>query len=197
MTAVIILSLAWGIGGICKDLHTAQYLRLIAEGNLPPQLLPMVIFVLSAITAFATGTSWGTMSIAMPIAVGLGYYLPPATMPQEMRYSIFLGSIAGVLAGATFGDHCSPISDTTIMSSMASGSDHIDHVRTQAPYALTVAVVGTLLGSIPSGYGLNPFISMIICTVMLFLILRFIGKNPRKEVGKTRTEGGERGTQNG
>ncbi|MCD4782974.1 MAG: Na+/H+ antiporter NhaC family protein [Candidatus Eremiobacteraeota bacterium] len=188
--AVIILTLAWGIGGICKDLHTAQYLRLIAEGNLPPQLLPMLIFVLSAATAFATGTSWGTMSIAMPIAIGLGYYLPPAAMPPEMRSSILLGSIAGVLAGATFGDHCSPISDTTIMSSMASGSDHIDHVRTQAPYALTVAAVGTFLGSIPSGYGLNPFISMVVCTAALFLILKLIGKNPQAKVGDKKPDAG-------
>lgn len=178
MTAVIILCLAWGIGGICSQLNTAGYLALLAEGNIPVQLLPFLIFVLSAITAFATGTSWGTMSIAMPIAIHIGYYLPPESLGVTARASILLGSIAGVLAGATFGDHCSPISDTTIMSSMASGSDHIDHVRTQAPYALMVAAVGAVLGSIPAGYGLDPFISMFICIGAMFLILRFLGKNP-------------------
>lgn len=178
MSAIIILALAWAIGGICSQLNTAGYLAVLAEGNIPPQLLPFLIFVLSSIIAFSTGTSWGTMSIAMPIAIHLGYHLPPDSMGTAMRASIFLGSIAGVLAGATFGDHCSPISDTTIMSSMASGADHIDHVRTQAPYALTVAAAGSLLGSIPSGYGLNPFISMLLCTIALVLILRIFGKSP-------------------
>jgi len=182
--AIIILTLAWGIGDICKSLDTAGFLSLLASGRIAPQLLPFLIFVLSAVTAFATGTSWGTMSIIMPIAIHIGYSLPPDTMGNAMKGSILLGSIAGVLAGATFGDHCSPISDTTIMSSMASGADHIDHVRTQAPYALTVAAVGALLGSIPSGYGLNPWLSMILCTAVLFLILKVFGKNPWKNVNK-------------
>ena len=180
MPAAIILCLAWAIGLICKELNTAGYLALISRGNIAPQLLPFLIFVLSAVIAFATGTSWGTMSIVMPIAIHIGYSLPMG-LSEPMRGSILLGSIAGVLAGATFGDHCSPISDTTIMSSMASGADHIDHVRTQAPYALTVAAVGALLGSIPSGYGLNPLISMAVCTGVLFLILKFIGKDPQTE----------------
>lgn len=182
--AAIILVLAWGIGIICKDLNTAGYLALVSRGNIIPQLLPFLIFILAAVISFATGTSWGTMSIVMPIAIHIGFNLPPAEMDPVLKGSILLGCVSGVLAGATFGDHCSPISDTTIMSSMASGSDHIDHVRTQAPYALTVAAVGALLGSIPSGYGVNPLISMVVCTVALFLILKFLGKNPWENVGK-------------
>ena len=182
--AAIILVLAWGIGIICKDLNTAGYLALVSRGNIAPQLLPFLIFILAAVISFATGTSWGTMSIVMPIAIHIGFNLPPAEMDPLMKGSILLGSVAGVLAGATFGDHCSPISDTTIMSSMASGADHIDHVRTQAPYALTVAAVGALLGSIPSGYGMNPLISMVLCTGVLFLILKFLGKNPLENAGK-------------
>lgn len=178
MPAIIILSLAWSIGDICTELNTGGYLAQIARGNLKPQLLPFIIFTLSAVISFATGTSWGTMSIVMPIAVYVGHHLPPAGMTPGLKEVILLGSISGVLAGATFGDHCSPISDTTIMSSMASAADHIDHVRTQIPYALTVGVVGVLLGSIPTGFGLNPWISMVICMVVLFLIIRFLGKSP-------------------
>ncbi|MFP4496934.1 MAG: Na+/H+ antiporter NhaC family protein [Vulcanimicrobiota bacterium] len=174
LPAIIILSLAWSIGSICKELKTAQYLALVARGNIAPQLLPALIFLISAVIAFATGTSWGTMSIVMPIAVYIGYTLPP----EALKESILLGSVAGVLAGSTFGDHCSPISDTTIMSSMASACDHIDHVRTQMPYALTVGLVSVFVGSIPSGYGINPWIMMIPCALILFGILKYFGKNP-------------------
>lgn len=182
--ALIILVMAWAIGDICRELNTGSYVATIARGNLAPQLLPVVIFLLSAAISFATGTSWGTMSIVMPIAVYVGVYLPPSGMAQGLKESILLGSISGVLAGATFGDHCSPISDTTIMSSMASAADHIDHVRTQMPYALTVGAVCIFLGSVPTGYGLNPFISVALGAAALFLILRFIGKNP-DEVAQT------------
>ncbi len=176
--AIVILTLAWSIGSICKDLKTGGYLATIAHGNIPPQLLPFLIFLMSAVISFATGTSWGTMSIVMPIAVYVGYHLPPATMSAYLKNAILLGSISGVLAGATFGDHCSPISDTTIMSSMASAADHIDHVRTQMPYAITVAAVGMIFGTIPIGFGFNPYLSLILCSVVVYLILRFIGKNP-------------------
>jgi Na+/H+ antiporter NhaC len=180
MPAIIILVLAWTIGDICQELNTGHYLASVARGNVPPQLLPLLIFILSAVISFATGTSWGTMSIVMPIAVYIGYSLPPAEMAETARMAILMGSIAGVLAGATFGDHCSPISDTTIMSSMASACDHIDHVKTQMPYALTVGGVGIALGTIPAGYGLNPFISMVVCIAVLYLIIRFFGKDPEQ-----------------
>jgi len=176
MPAVVILCLAWTIGDICDNLHTGGYVSQIARGNIPPQMLPFTIFILSSIISFATGTSWGTMTIVMPIAVAVSYHLPPADMAESMKNVIMLGSISGVLAGATFGDHCSPISDTTIMSSMASACDHIDHVKTQMPYTLVVAIVGAIFGLIPSGYGLNPFISMAICSVILYLIVRLAGK---------------------
>jgi Na+/H+ antiporter NhaC len=96
-------------------------------------------------------------------------------------YTILLGVISSIMAGSIFGDHCSPISDTTVMSSMASACDHIDHVRTQLPYALTVGLTGMLLGDIPTSFGLPPWISLVVGAGFLFLLLRFIGKRVEDE----------------
>jgi len=122
----IILILALFIGKVIHDLGTASYLAHILQGNLPVATLPALIFLVSSVTAFSTGTSWGTFSIMMPIALSLG-----AAMQLDLPLVI-----AAVISGGIFGDHASPISDTTIISSMASGCDHIEHVRTQIPYAL-------------------------------------------------------------
>jgi Na+/H+ antiporter NhaC len=132
---VLILLLAFLIGDVIKLLGTANYLAEIMNGNIPPMLLPLLIFVVSALTSFSTGTSWGTFSIMMPIALALG-----ATF--DMYIPLMIGA---VISGGIFGDHVSPISDTTIISSMASGCDHIEHVRTQMPYALIVAGVTSVL----------------------------------------------------
>ncbi len=180
MPALLVLILAWSIGSVCRELNTGAYVAALARGNILPQLLPLVIFLISGVISFATGTSWGTMSIVMPIAIYVGFYLPPDTMAPHLKNAILLGSISGVLAGATFGDHCSPISDTTIMSSMASGADHMDHVRTQMPYAVTVAGVSMLAGTIPAGFGLNPWVSMLISLGVLYGVVRFFGKDPNE-----------------
>ena len=132
---VLILLLAFLIGDVIKLLGTANYLAEIMNGNIPPMLLPLLIFIVSALTSFSTGTSWGTFSIMMPIALALG-----ATF--DMYIPLMIGA---VISGGIFGDHVSPISDTTIISSMASGCDHIEHVRTQMPYALIVAGVASVL----------------------------------------------------
>ena len=132
---VLILLLAFLIGDVIKLLGTANYLAEIMNGNIPPILLPLLIFLVSAITSFSTGTSWGTFSIMMPIALAL-----------SASFDIYIPLMIGaVISGGIFGDHVSPISDTTIISSMASGCDHIEHVRTQMPYALIVAGVTSVL----------------------------------------------------
>ncbi|KIM11099.1 MAG: sodium:proton antiporter [Sulfurovum sp. FS08-3] len=131
----LILLLAFLIGGVIKELGTAHYLASLLEGNISPMLLPMMIFIVSAIMAFATGTSWGTFSIMMPIALTLGG-----------NFELYLPLVIGaVISGGVFGDHVSPISDTTIISSMASGCEPIAHVKTQMPYALIVAFLTSLL----------------------------------------------------
>ena len=122
----MIMVFALLIGKVIGDLGTAKYLAHLLTGNISPILIPFLIFIVASITAFSTGTSWGTFSIMMPIGLALG-----ATMDLHIPLVI-----AAVISGGIFGDHSSPISDTTIISSMAAGCDHVEHVRTQLPYAL-------------------------------------------------------------
>ncbi len=162
--ALVVLVLAWALASICSQLHTADYLVGIVSGNVTPVWLPALTFVLSAATAFATGSSWGTMGILEPLVIPICHSLS-LTAGHEVGsepYTLYmLASIAAVLAGSIWGDHCSPISDTTILSSMATGCDHIAHVRTQLPYAFTIGLIGILVGSIPSAFGLSPWISVL------------------------------------
>ena len=175
--AGIILILAWSLGSVTEVLGTAPYISGLLEGNLPPQLLPALVFVTAASIAFATGTSWGTMGILLPVVIPLAVALGGTVNPEAgTAYVILVGSIASVLAGAIFGDHCSPISDTTVMSSMASACDHMDHVRTQLPYALVVGVVGILIGNIPTAFGFPVWVSLLLGAAILFALLRFYGK---------------------
>ena len=174
MMAMIILILAWSLGKVCEDLGTAGYVAGITEGILAPWLLPALTFVISAFISFATGTSWGTMAILVPIIIPVAAGIIGPEL--DANWNIMLATIGSVLAGSIFGDHCSPISDTTIMSSMTTGADHIDHVRTQMPYALVIAGVSILFGDILSGLGVNPFISLAIGVGVLYVIFRFAGK---------------------
>lgn len=175
--AALILTAAWAIGKICIDLYTADYVVSLSKSFLIPQWLPLVMFLSAAVIAFATGTSWGTMAILMPIAIPLAHKFPLETgLDEAHAMSLLLSTTAAVLAGATFGDHCSPISDTTIMSSMASGSDHIDHVRTQLPYALTSGVIACLFGYIPIGFGLSNWLMLPLGFLVTFLVVRVVGK---------------------
>jgi len=177
LLAGVILVLAWSLSSVTEVLGTAQYLAGLLEGNLRPEFLPVLVFLTAAAISFATGTSWGTMAILIPIVIPLSVGMGGAAgFDAGAHYSILLGSISSVLAGAIFGDHCSPISDTTVMSSMASACDHVDHVRTQLPYALTVGVVGMLVGDIPTAFGMPPWISYVVGAAILFSLLRFYGK---------------------
>jgi len=132
ITAILLFAIF--IGKVIGDLGTAKYLASILHGNISPVLMPMLIFLVSGLTAFSTGTSWGTFSIMMPIALALG-----ASMGLDIPLVI-----ATVISGGIFGDHASPISDTTIISSMAAGCDHVEHVRTQLPYALIGGALAAL-----------------------------------------------------
>jgi Na+/H+ antiporter NhaC len=176
--AALILTMAWTIGNICTDLHTADYVIELTAGNISPHFIPTLSFLVAALISFATGTSWGVMAILMPIVIPIAWHLPqtdPAVVAGQ-EHSIFVATIASVLAGATFGDHCSPISDTTIMSSMASGSDHIDHVRTQIPYALLGGILSIFFGYIPAGYGIGNYVSLILGLIVIVLVIRYYGK---------------------
>ena len=175
--AMIVLILAWALSDISMALHTADYLVSILADSLPAQMVPATVFVLSAITAFTTGTSWGTLGILMPLVVPLCWAVMQVNgmaTPEHMH--ILYSAIACNLAGAVWGDHCSPISDTTVLSSMASGCDHIEHVRTQMPYALLVGFVAIIIGTVPGAYGFSPIISILLGGVILIGILNYFGK---------------------
>lgn len=177
LMAVLVLSLAWAIGGVTKEIGTAQYVTQLLSGALPVWALPAAIFVASASIAFATGTSWGTMAIIFPIAVPLAHTMAIAVdFSPEQSMNILYATVGTVLSGSVFGDHCSPISDTTILSSIGSAVDHIDHVRTQITYALSTAAVCLLLGYLPAGFGLNPWILNIVCLLVMAGLLYKVGK---------------------
>ena len=175
--AMIVLILAWALSDISMALNTADYLVSILADSLPAEMVPVTVFVLSAITAFTTGTSWGTLGILMPLVVPLCWAVMQVNgVADAAHMHILYSAIACNLAGAVWGDHCSPISDTTVLSSMASGCDHIEHVRTQMPYALLVGSVAIAVGTIPGAYGLPPLVSIIIGAVILFGVLGYFGR---------------------
>lgn len=134
MPLALLMMMAFAIGAVCKELSTGDYVAGIAREWLSPGLVPFIVFVVSSFIAFSTGTSWGTFAIMIAIAV---------PMARTMDADVYI-TIAAALGGGVFGDHCSPISDTTILSSMASAGDHIDHVKTQLPYALTGGIFAAL-----------------------------------------------------
>ncbi|MDH3197568.1 MAG: Na+/H+ antiporter NhaC family protein [Candidatus Krumholzibacteria bacterium] len=175
--AIVILVLAWAIGAVCDDLHTADYLVSRVSGVLAPETLPAIVFLVAAAVSFSTGTSWGTMTILTPLCIPLVVQI---THLHEIvgpgAEGILLASVAAILSGAVFGDHCSPISDTTIMSSMASTSDHIDHVRTQLPYAVTVAAIGLAAGYLPTALGLPPLLTLLLGGGVVFAVVRGFGR---------------------
>jgi len=177
--AMVILVLAWAIGQISADLHTADYVIQVTRGLFSPRLLPAITFTIAAFISFATGTSWATMAILTPIVIPMAYKMTAAAQfSTDLSHTILLGTIGAVLSGSIFGDHCSPISDTTIMSSMASAADHIDHVRTQLPYALSAAGIALVFGYFPAGWDFHPLMTIPMGIVAIVLLLLTIGKRP-------------------
>ena len=190
MIAMVILTLAWSLGAVTQDIGTAGYLSQLLSGNLPIFLLPAVVFVTSGAMAFATGTSWTTMAIMIPLVIPLTVSLAGGTgFADGSVYGILLGTTASVLAGAIWGDHCSPISDTTVLSSTAAACDHVDHVRTQLPYALLVGVVGLTLGSVGTALGLPTWIALLAGVAVLAICLRMFG-TPVEEIGAATAQAG-------
>ncbi len=168
---VVILLFAWSIADIIKNqLDADMYLATTLGSSLPAFIIPAIIFLLGSLISFATGTSYGTMGILMPLAI------PLANTVSSGDKGLIIAAIAAVLTGAIFGDHCSPISDTTILSSMGSACDHIDHVRTQMLYAIVVAIVAVVFGFIPAGLGVSPVITLPLGVAALFGILMVFGK---------------------
>jgi Na+/H+ antiporter NhaC len=150
--ALAVLYLAWTLGGLIKQTDAAPFVATMLQGTVPAELLPLLTFVLAGLTAFATGSSYFTMGALLPLVMPLALQIDPD------GGAILLASMAAVLDGAVLGDHVSPISDTTILSSLGSGVDLVTHVRTQMPYALTAGVIAALLCTLPAGYGITPWL---------------------------------------
>jgi Na+/H+ antiporter NhaC len=172
----MILVLAWSISAVCKEIHTGGYVYTVTRGILFPQIVPALSFVVAGAIAFATGTSYGTMGILIPILLPLTYQLAFSSGAEpELCNQLGLATLAAILGGAVFGDHCSPISDTTVLSSMASGADHIDHVRTQLPYALLVAGVGFPC-YVVVGLGVSPFLILPVGAALLVGVFALLSR---------------------
>lgn len=177
LLAIVILILAWGLSEITTALGTASYLSQLVGDHLHPGWMPALVFVLAAFTAFATGSSWGTMAILVPLMLPLTWTLMLAGEINAVEHlHIIYAVVAAILGGAVWGDHCSPISDTTILSSMASQCDHVEHVRTQLPYAMFAGLVALLLGAIPAGFGVSIWLLLPIGGLVLIVGLRLLGR---------------------
>ena len=184
MIAMVILTLAWSLGAVTTDIGTADYLSQLLSGNLPMFLLPAVVFITSGAMAFATGTSWTTMAILIPLVIPLTVSLAGGTgFADGSLYGILLATTSSVLAGAIWGDHCSPISDTTVLSSTAAACDHVDHVRTQLPYAVLVGAVALVLGSLGTSLGIPHWVALLAGVAVLAAFLRMFG-TPVVEIGE-------------
>lgn len=185
--ALMVLVLAWSIAKVCDPdhLNTAGFLVETTAGKLDTVWMPALAFVLSAVVSFATGSSWATMGLLIPLFSSMTYYmLLEQNDAANPNHSILVSTIGAILAGAIFGDHCSPISDTTVLSSAASGSDHLDHVATQLPYALTVGAVALIFGYIPAGFGYPFYVLLPLGMIVLYIIVMFLGRSAEEESKK-------------
>ncbi|MGL4990911.1 MAG: Na+/H+ antiporter NhaC family protein [Sarcina sp.] len=178
----VILLLAWSLSSVLKELGTAPYLVEMLSGSVPAFILPSIIFILGSIIAFSTGTAYGTMGILMPLAIPLANTISGGDM------NLIIVATSGVLTGAIFGDHCSPISDTTILSSTGASCDHIEHVRTQLWYALFVAGVTILFGYIPAGLGVSAWICIPIGILVIISVLLIFGKKVPSSIDVNQTK---------
>ena len=169
---IVFIVLAWTISSFCKALGTANFVvGALVAANFPAWILPTAVFAISGLMAFATGSSWGTMALVLPLAM-------PAAVGLEANFYAVLGA---VLTGATLGDHISPISESVVMSSMSSSCDHMDHVTTQWPYAFTVCAIAIICGFIPAGLGVPVGICLVVALVVAFLVVRIVGKPSSEE----------------
>ena len=174
--AMVVLYLAWTLSALTEDdmLDTGGFLANLIDDKVAPIWLPTIVFLIAGATAVSTGTSWGTMAILVPISVSTAVKLSGATPDVTMITATF----SSVLAGAIFGDHCSPISDTTVLSSRATGCDHILHVKTQMPYAITCGAISVAGISVTSLTGISPWITLVGGLGIAAAVVRIIGKLP-------------------
>jgi len=182
LPAMVILWFAWALSAQTGEgqLDTGGYLASRLSERVSPLFLPTAVFIVAGAVAFSTGTSWGTIAILTPLSIELSLRIGAAT-PFELADPfgpICVATVGSVLAGAIFGDHCSPLSDTTILSSRASGCDHVVHVRTQMPYALSVGCVTIGFGTLPAAWGVSPSVCLALGSIAIVALVMIVGKRP-------------------
>ncbi|RKP19632.1 hypothetical protein ROZALSC1DRAFT_28785 [Rozella allomycis CSF55] len=171
--AILILAHAWGLGNISNQLQTSDFMTFALKGNIPAGLLPTIVFILGAGVSFATGSAWGTMSILFPLVIPLVHDLAKGDL------NLLYASMAAILSGSVWGNHTSPIADSCIMSSMSTGCDHEDHVKSQALYAIIAGIISILFCTIPVGFGLYPFwAALLISIAVMIIIIMLFGRKP-------------------
>ena len=149
----------------------------LIQNELPIAWLPTIVFLLSSLVSFSTGTSWGTMALLMPQVIPVVHQMLAIKSGGVLATDpILIATTGSVLAGAIFGDHCSPISDTTVLSSQASGCDLMDHVRTQLPYAAAMALISVVFGTLPVGFGWNVWVCLPLGIAAIIVWLRVFGR---------------------
>jgi Na+/H+ antiporter NhaC len=167
--ALVVIVCAWALSAGCRDLETAHYAVAVLRQGVSVEWVPLAVFVTAGLVAFATGTSYGTMAIIIPTAAQLGY--------ESGGEPVMILAMAAVLDGAIFGDHCSPISDTTVLSSICSGCEHLEHVRTQIPYALLGAVVAALAGyALVGAWGADLWVGMAAGATVILILIHVVGR---------------------
>ncbi|MEY3573756.1 MAG: hypothetical protein RLZZ617_354 [Bacteroidota bacterium] len=178
LPATLILVLAWSLASLTEEMHTADYIsRALVSLEWSARFLPALAFVMGGLVAFSTGTSWGTMAILYPLLLPAGWeWIGQAGVSPETSLMLFYQLVSAVLAGSVLGDHCSPISDTTIMSSLASSCNHLEHVRTQMPYAMLVGLVSIFVCSIPAAFGVSLWIVYPLSLALFWWVLGRWGK---------------------
>ncbi len=176
LSAIIILIFSWSLAEITEDLHATEYLSSVITGNIKPSLLPFVSFLLAAAFAFSTGSVWGAMAILYPLLVPVSWMISASSgLSISDTESITYNVIATILSGSVFGIHCSPVSDSTIMSSIASDCNHIQHIKTQLPYAATIALISILVFFF-SLINFHWIVNLSLGTAIIILIVKFSGK---------------------
>nr|AUN35779.1 Na+/H+ antiporter [uncultured bacterium] len=177
--AALLLVLAWSVATLCdaEHLNTVGFLIESAQGRLDATWIPSLAFLFAGAVAFATGSSWTTVGLLLPLFVPMTYFTLVGEKDVDPNHFLMLGTIGATMAGTIFGSHCSPLSESTIFAAAACGSDHLDHVVTQAPYAITVALVSLAFGYIPIGFGHSPLIVMPFGLIVMYLVVEFVGRS--------------------
>lgn len=177
LMGLMVLLLAWALADISKDLGTADFIVSTLGDSISMPILPSIVFLIAAATAFGSGSSWGVMAILMPLVIPLTWAIMGnngGATPENMH--ILYSTIACVLTGSVWADHCSPISDTTILTSMASGCELMDHVRTQMPYAVSAGAAALLLGTLPAGFGAPWWVLLLLGIGSQVIVVKIFGR---------------------